>query len=72
MTIAAIKGVPPTAQMIRATEGIIDLLAGTTEDPRRLIYSKWALEQGKTKEPIRGTRRGKRVLRKRVGKPRRR
>lgn len=45
-TIGAFTGAP-TAQMIRTTEGALDLLAGTTKDPRRLIYSKWTLEQGK-------------------------
>jgi len=60
--VAAFKGVPPTAQMIRTTEGIIDLAAGTTQDPRRLIYSKWALGQGKRPAPSsRGRRRARRV-----------
>jgi len=67
-SIAAIKGVPPTAQMIRTVEGMIDLTAGTTEDPRRLIYSKWALEQGKTKKSTRKKYGGK--PRPRKGKPR--
>ena len=48
-TIGGATGAP-TAQMIRTTEGIIDIAAGTTDDPRRLIYSKWALEQGKPKK----------------------
>jgi len=48
-TIGAFAGAP-TAQMIRTAEGIIDIAAGTTRDPRRLIYSKWALEQGKKKK----------------------
>ncbi len=48
------------AQAIRTTEGALDLLAGSTQDPRRLIYSKWALEQGKQKEQTSGRRRAKR------------
>lgn len=40
----------PTAQMIRTGQGLYDLYAGKTNDPRRLIYSKWALEQGKPKD----------------------
>ena len=64
--IAAIKGVPPTAQMIRTTEGIIDLMAGTTQDPRRLIYSKWALDQGKEPTPLSRGRRARRVRPRRV------
>lgn len=40
----------PTAQMIRTGQGLYDLYAGKTNDPRRLIYSKWALEQGKKKD----------------------
>lgn len=38
------------AQAIRTTEGMMDLISGETKDPRRLIYSKWALEQGKPPE----------------------
>lgn len=48
-TYGALTGHIP-AQLIRTTEGAIDMAAGTTDDPRRLIYSKWALEQGKTKK----------------------
>ena len=49
VAIGAFSG-RPTAQMIRTTEGAMDLAAGTTKDPRRLIYSEWALEQGKKKK----------------------
>ncbi|KKM08622.1 hypothetical protein LCGC14_1723530, partial [marine sediment metagenome] len=49
-TIGAIGGLGPTAQMIRTATGAADLAAGDTQDPRRLIWSKWALEQGKKEE----------------------
>lgn len=55
-TIGAFTGTI-TAQMVRTTEGALDMLAGTTKDPRRLIYSKWALEQGEQKGQKRGRRR---------------
>jgi len=45
-TIGAATGLPP-AQPIRTIEGAIDLYTGETTDPRRLIYSEWALNQGK-------------------------
>lgn len=48
------------AQAIRTTEGALDLLAGSTQDPRRLVYSKWALEQGKQKGQPSGRRGTKR------------
>lgn len=48
-TIGAFTGRIP-AQAIRTTEGAIDLLIGLTGDLRRLVYSKWALEQGEKKE----------------------
>jgi hypothetical protein len=48
-TIGAATGRIP-AQAVRTAEGAIDLAAGETEDPRRLIYSEWALEQGKKKK----------------------
>lgn len=55
-TIGALTGHIP-AQAIRTTEGAIDIAAGTTKDPRRLIYSEWALNQGKKKKKKR-TRKG--------------
>ena len=41
------------AQAIRTTAGIMDLVAGTTRDPRRLIYTQWALDQERVKKPVR-------------------
>ncbi len=58
-TIGAFTGTV-TAQMVRTTEGALDMLAGSTKDPRRLVYSKWALEQGEQKGQKRGRRRAKR------------
>ena len=37
------------AQAIRTAAGAMDLVAGTTKDPRRLIYTQWALDQDKEK-----------------------
>ncbi len=34
------------AQAVRTAEGIVDIATGETQDPRRLIYSEWALKQG--------------------------
>lgn len=48
-TIGSFTGRIP-AQAIRTTEGMMDLVSGETKDPRRLIYSKWAIEQGKPKK----------------------
>jgi hypothetical protein len=45
-TIGAVTSRIP-AQPIRTVEGAIDLYTGETTDPRRLIYSEWALNQGK-------------------------
>lgn len=39
------------AQTIRTVAGAMDLAAGTTKDPRRLIYTQWALDQEKTTRP---------------------
>jgi len=64
-TIGALGGVPPTAQMVRTTEGAIDLMAGTTSDPRRLIYSEWALNQGKKSNKAPHRIRRRRVQRRR-------
>jgi len=33
------------AQGIRTASGVMDIMAGKTQDPRRLVYTKWALEQ---------------------------
>lgn len=44
-TIGALTGRIP-AQAVRTAEGAMDLARGTTEDPRRLIWSEWALSQG--------------------------
>jgi hypothetical protein len=44
--IGAITGRIP-AQAVRTTEGVVDIATGETQDPRRLIYSEWALKQGK-------------------------
>jgi len=49
-TYGAFTGRIP-AQAIRTTAGIMDLAAGTTRDPRRLIYTQWALDQEKTTRP---------------------
>jgi hypothetical protein len=49
VTVAALKGYP-AAQPIRTIEGAVDLAAGDTKDPRRLIWSEWALEQGQKQE----------------------
>lgn len=38
-----------TAQEIRTVEGIYDLVTEKTEDIRRVVYSKWALQQGLNK-----------------------
>lgn len=46
--IGAITGKLP-AQVIRTIGGAYDLATGDTQDPRRLIWSEWALEQGKKK-----------------------
>jgi len=46
-TIGALTGKVPTAQMSRTFTGAIDLATGDTRDPRRLIWSQWALDQGK-------------------------
>lgn len=48
-TIGGFTGRIP-AQAIRTTEGMMDLVSGETKDPRRLIYSKWAIKQGKPKK----------------------
>lgn len=48
-TVGAATGRIP-AQAIRTAEGVIDIATGETEDPRRLIYSEWALKQGKKKK----------------------
>jgi len=42
------------AQAIRTVSGAMDLAAGTTRDPRRLIYTQWALDQEKAKKPKAG------------------
>jgi hypothetical protein len=34
------------AQAIRTASGTLDLIAGDTRDPRRLVYTQWALDQG--------------------------
>ncbi|HUW45882.1 MAG TPA: radical SAM protein [Dehalococcoidia bacterium] len=47
--IGAATGMP-TAQMVRTAEGAVALAKEETKDPRRLIYSKWALEEGKPKK----------------------
>ena len=52
-TVGAFTGTI-TAQMVRTTEGALDMLAGSTKDPRRLVYSKWALEQAGSKKRRRG------------------
>lgn len=46
-TIKAIGSITgqPWAQPIRTAEGVIDLAEGETEDIRRVIYSKYAIEQ---------------------------
>ena len=44
-TIGAATGRIP-AQAVRTAEGVIDIATGKTQDPRRLIYSEWALKQG--------------------------
>jgi hypothetical protein len=36
------------AQAIRTASGTLDLIAGDTRDPRRLVYTQWALDQGNT------------------------
>lgn len=47
------------AQAIRTVGGAMDLAAGTTKDPRRLIYTQWALDQERAKQPeTRKPRRG--------------
>lgn len=48
-TVGAATGRIP-AQAIRTAEGVADIAAGETEDPRRLIWSEWALKQGKKKK----------------------
>lgn len=48
-TVGAASGWIP-AQAIRTAEGVIDLATGETEDPRRLIYSEWAIKQGQKKK----------------------
>lgn len=45
-TVGAATGRIP-AQAVRTAEGVVDIAAGETQDPRRLIYSEWALKQGK-------------------------
>ncbi len=45
-TVGAATGRIP-AQAVRTAEGVIDIATGETQDPRRLIYSEWALKQGK-------------------------
>ncbi len=45
-TVGAATGRIP-AQAVRTAEGVIDIATGETQDPRRLIYSEWALAQGK-------------------------
>jgi hypothetical protein len=47
--IGAATGKIP-AQAIRTTSGALDLISGTTDDPRRLVYTQWALEQSKEKK----------------------
>lgn len=39
-----------TGQTVRSAEGAHDLLTGTTADPRRLIWSEWALSQGESED----------------------
>lgn len=39
-----------TGQMTRTAEGVYDLYMDNTDDPRRLIWSQWALDQGKDSE----------------------
>jgi hypothetical protein len=48
-TVGAATGWIP-AQGIRTAEGTLDLVTDETDDPRRLIWSEWALEQGKKKK----------------------
>lgn len=64
-TIGAFSGRVP-AQTFRTLSGAEDLLTGTTKDPRRLIYSQWALDQGKKPEPERFIKRGKRRVQRRA------
>lgn len=46
------------AQAIRTVGGAMDLAAGTTRDPRRLIYTQWALDQERVKKPKTRVRKG--------------
>lgn len=48
-TIGAVGGLP-AGQAIRTAEGIVDLTEGEETDLRRLVWSKWQLEQGKKKK----------------------
>lgn len=48
-TIGALTGKVP-AQAVRTAEGVLDIAAGETQDPRRLVYSEWALKQGEKKK----------------------
>jgi len=52
-----------SAQNIRTVEGIGRLTTGETDDVRRLIWSEWALEQGKKEETGRSRRRRRRKRR---------
>jgi len=55
-----------TAQMMRSGEGLVEMNAGDIDDPRRLIWSEWALKQGQEKESkTKTTRRRKRRRRRR-------
>jgi hypothetical protein len=58
---ARLLGVPGMAQAERSLKGVRDLMAGHTEDVRRLIWSEWQLSGGE-----------KRTGRRRVGRVRRR
>jgi len=42
--LGVLYGVPGTTSVTRTGQGVIDLLSGETDDLRRLIYSKYALE----------------------------
>ena len=49
-TIGALNPGFPTAQMVRTVEGLGEMANGTMDDPRRLFWSEWALEQGETSD----------------------
>jgi len=48
-TVGALRGGVPTAQMIRTAEGAYDLATDETDDYRRLVWSKYALNKDKEK-----------------------